>query len=490
LSTDSAVLNNISNQKSVDNIINIPETELKRILRIQQDAFTAHIYPSFRERIRNLDKLKNLLLENREMLTNKISNDFGGRSEYECFTEFATTLAEIDYAKKNLKKWMKAERRKSGLMGFPGTAKVIFQPVGVTGIIAPWNYPIYISVGPLVAAMAAGNRVMIKLSEHTPSSSKALSSLINETFDENYIRAFTGDVSVSIEFSTLPFNHLLYTGSGAAAKSILHAAAENLTPVTLELGGKSPAIIHKSFPIHRAVDAIAIGKMFSAGQSCVAPDYVFCHEDQVEEFIATYTSVVEKSFPTMLHNDEYSSVINSGHAERLRGYISDAIEKGAQTIEINPASEDFEGSNKMPHTLLFNVNDSMIIAEEEIFGPVLIIHTYKNLSEAVDYVNSRPHPLALYYFDYDKPRVEYILYNTIAGGMDINDTMKHVVVSDLPFGGVGTSGMGQYHGREGFLTFSNAKGVRTTGRLNYNKQMLALSGNPKVIDIAKMFLRM
>jgi len=298
-----------------------------------------------------------------------------------------------------------------------------------------------------------------------------------------------GEVDVAQAFSSLPFDHLLFTGSTTVGRHIMRAAAANLTPVTLELGGKSPCIIGQDFPMKDAAERIAFGKCLNSGQTCVAPDYILCPENRVQEFVDAWKAQVAQSYPTMLNNPDFTAIVNPRQYGRLQGYLKDAREKGADVIEINPANEDFTGSQKIPHTLVLNVTDDMQIAQDEIFGPLMIVVPYKNLDDAIDYVNERPRPLALYYFDWDQGNCDRVLKNTHSGGVCLNDTISHVGVDDIPFGGVGDSGMGAYHGPEGFLTFSQAKGIYKKGKFNATKFILPPYGRGmhKIID--KYFLK-
>ncbi|NNM52567.1 MAG: aldehyde dehydrogenase family protein, partial [Pseudomonadales bacterium] len=330
---------------------------------------------------------------------------------------------------------------------------------GVVGVIVPWNYPIFLAIGPLTAALAAGNRVMIKMSGFTPRLGDTMKAMLSEVFSDDLVAVFTGRGEISEAFSHLPFDQLTFTGSTQVGKTVMAAAAANLTPVLLELGGKSPAIIHESFPMADAAERIAFGKCWNAGQTCVAPDYVLCPRGRSQEFINAFTAQIGKMYPTMLDNPDYTSVINDKQYRRLQNYLQDAQQRGARIIEINPSHESFESTRKMPVTLVLDITPDMQIMQNEIFGPVLPVIEVNSLDEALRFVNDRPRPLALYYFDYNEARGEYVSSHTHSGGLGINEVVSHVGVEDLPFGGVGPSGMGRYHGQEGFLTYSNAKGV-------------------------------
>lgn len=463
---------------------------LQPVLEAQREAYGKAPYPSLQERREHLTRLETMLRNNIDAIVEALNTDFGGRSADETkIAEILTSLEGIKYYRKRIKKWMKPERRGTGFMGFPGEATVIHQPLGVVGIIVPWNYPLYLALGPLIAALAAGNRAMIKMSEFTPHTGALLKRLLGEAFPEDHVAVFNGDVEVASTFSALPFDHLLFTGSTAVGRHIMRAAADNLTPVTLELGGKSPAIIGADFPMKDAVERIAFGKCFNAGQTCVSPDYLLCPEHRVGEFVEEFTRQISAMYPTIVDNPDVTSIINERQHKRLQEYLSDAEAKGAKIIPVNPANEDFSQTRKMPYTLLLNVTDDMRIANEEIFGPLLIVHSYRTLEEAVAFVNARPRPLALYYFDWDSERANYVTTHTHSGGVCINDTMTHVAVDDLPFGGIGESGMGQYHGYEGFLTFTKPKPVYRKGRINATAMLLP-PFNRKVHDVVyKLMLK-
>ncbi|NNC71830.1 MAG: coniferyl aldehyde dehydrogenase, partial [Sphingomonadaceae bacterium] len=346
-----------------------------------------------------------------------------------------------------------------GLMGARG--RIEYQPKGVVGIIAPWNFPVNLTFSPLVDIFAAGNRAMIKMSEYTPETSALVERLVSEYFSAEEAIAFNGGPEVGQAFSALPFDHLIFTGATSIAKHILHAAADNLVPVTLELGGKSPTIIGESADIAKATGRVTTGKMMNAGQICLAPDYMMVPEAKEGEIIDGLSAAVAEQYPTLDANDDYTSIVNDRHYERLQGYLTDAKDKGAELVEINPGNEDFSASNKrkMPLTIVRNPTEDMKVMQEEIFGPVLPIKTYKNVNEAIDYVNRHDRPLGLYYFGSDKNEEEQVLSRTISGGVTVNDVIFHVAMEELPFGGVGPSGMGAYHGHDGFKTFSHAKSV-------------------------------
>ncbi|MCG8609138.1 MAG: coniferyl aldehyde dehydrogenase [Pseudomonadales bacterium] len=439
-------------------------------LASQKSAFLKNPMPSVEQRIKSLTKLKNMIIDNADEIVTSISMDFSNRAESETLlAEIFPLLDAIDYSKSRIRKWMKTQKRKAPLTIQPSTLEVMYQPLGVVGIVVPWNFPLFLGFSPLVTALAAGNRAMIKMSEFAPKTADLIKHLVESTFNPNEIAIITGEVDVSSEFTKLPFDHLIFTGATPVGKIVMRAAAENLTPVTLELGGKSPTIIHDSFPIEEAAKRIAFGKGMNAGQICVSPDYIFVPRSKVNAFAQAFAKAMSQSYPSLKANDDYTAIINERQLVRLKSYLKDAAEKGARIIEINPAQEDFEGSRKHPMTLLLDTNESMLIEQEEIFGPLLPIKPYDDLEEVIQYINERPRPLALYYFDWDKERANSVLARTHSGGACINDTLSHVAVDDAPFGGIGPSGMGHYHGKEGFLNLSKAKTVVRKGKIDITK---------------------
>ena len=463
---------------------------MKQLFQQQRDAFSAAPYPSAEQRLQHLDQLKALLVENADAICAAITSDFGNRSADETrMLEIITSLEGIKYQRRHLRQWMKPEKRAIGAMQFPARAWVTYQPLGVVGVIVPWNYPLFLATGPLMAALAAGNRVMIKMSEFTPAMGQLFQELLAKYFPENQIAVVNGEADVAAAFSSLPFDHLLFTGSTNVGRHVMRAAAENLTPVTLELGGKSPCIISENFPMRDAASRLAYGKCFNAGQTCVATDYILCPESRVDELIASLTDMVSEMYPTIRDNGDYTSIINDRQYQRLQSLLEDAREKGARIIEINPANEDTSATRKIPLTLVLDIRDDMRIAQEEIFGPLMPVIPYKGLDQALAYVNARPRPLALYYFDYNDANCQRVLEQTHAGGVSLNDTISHVGVDDLGFGGVGPSGMGRYHGKEGFLVFSNPKGVLRKGRLNFIVAALPPFGRGIHNLIYKLFIK-
>jgi coniferyl-aldehyde dehydrogenase len=448
------------------------DTNVQKALRAafdrQREKSRREPAANLRERQARLNQLLLIIREQQEAIADAISGDFGNRSRHESkIAEVFVTVSTIKYTLKHLKEWMKPESRATGLPFAPASSRVLYQPLGVVGIVSPWNYPFQLAMAPLVSAIAAGNRVMLKPSELSPRTSELIQKLLREAFDAELIEVILGGPQVGAAFCALPFDHLLFTGSTRLGRLVMRAASENLTPVTLELGGKSPAIVHESFSPEKAADRIVAGKMFNAGQTCVAPDYVLAPNDMVDRIVEAIGEVIAHRYPTLLDNPDYTSIINDRHLQRLRGLVDDAVERGARALEINPAGETLAGTTrKMAPTVLTGVTEQMAVMQEEIFGPVLPVLGYQTLDDAIAYVRDHPRPLALYYFDNHKGRVDLLLNRTLSGGVSVNDTMMHAAQDDLPFGGVGPSGMGAYHGREGFLTFSHARGVFHQSRIN------------------------
>lgn len=435
--------------------------ELRRVFSSQKQAYRQNPMPSADERVAHLAAFRRVFVKYQDELAQAVSDDYNGnRSLDECkFSEIICTLEGVKYYSKNLRKWMRPEKRHVSPMQMPASAKVVYQPLGVVGIIVPWNYPIFLATGPLMCALAAGNRVMIKMSSFTPRTGEVVKKMLAEAFGEDHVAVINGRGTVSEEFTRLPFDQITFTGSTNVGRTVMAEAAKNLTPVVLELGGKSPVIVHESYPLAEAAQRIAFGKCWNAGQTCVAPDYLLLPKGKTEEFVREFTKIVSGMYPTKLNNPDFTGIINDKQYRRVQSYLDDARTQGAKVIEINPANESFANSFKIPVTMVTGVTPGMQIMQNEIFGPILPIMEVNSLDEALLFVNERPRPLALYYFDWDNGRADYVLSNTHSGGACVNDVMSHVGVDDLPFGGVGSAGMGKYHGKEGFLAMSNAKGV-------------------------------
>ena len=445
----------------------ITDAQLNASFSLIHEASRNDPAPSLALRRQRLDAMEALLRENSPAICAAISADFGHRSTHETqLLEIFPSLEGIRHVRNHLKSWMKPQRRSVSLWFQPGRAEIRPQPMGCVGIVTPWNYPLYLAIGPLTAAFAAGNRALIKMSEFTPSIATLFAELAARYFKADELAVVGGDHELAQAFTRLPFDHLLFTGSTAVGRQVMKAAAENLTPVTLELGGKSPAIIAPGYPIAKAAARIMAGKCLNAGQTCIAPDYVLLPAGEEENFIAAARAVVASSYPDLERNADYTAVVNLRHANRLRGYLDDAREKGARLVPLADATPNEVGPQRLAPTLVLNTNAQMRIMQEEIFGPLLPILSYTHIDEALSYVNAHDRPLALYLFDHDKARIDLVLDQTIAGGVTINDTILHIAQDELPFGGVGPSGMGHYHGREGFLTFSKQKSVFYQSKIN------------------------
>ena len=448
--------------------------QLQTVLAEQRAAAQRALPSSYAARKASIETLIRLLSDNGQALVDAMSEDFGHRSaEQSWMTDIVPSVKAARHAIKHMGQWMRPERRPLdfplGLLG--ARARVEYQPKGVVGIIVPWNFPVQLAFGGLVGALAAGNRAMIKGSEFTPVTSDLMAALIAKYFARDEVHFVTGGSDVGQAFSALPFDHLIFTGGTGIGRHIMRAAADNLTPVTLELGGKSPVIVGRSADASRAAGRVALGKTLNAGQICLAPDYMMVPREQEPEIVSAYTRSVSAMYPTMLANPDYTSIINARHRERLQSYLDDARDKGGDVIEINPANEDFAGSNgnKMPAYVVRNATDDMKVMQEEIFGPILPVMAYDNVDDAIGYVNRHDRPLGLYYFGEDRGETRKVLDTTLSGGVTVNDVIFHVTSEDLPFGGIGPSGMGSYHGIEGFRTFSHAKSVYEQPRINIAK---------------------
>jgi coniferyl-aldehyde dehydrogenase len=442
--------------------------DMPAVLKRMQLAQRKSGPPSYEDRIASLEKLEAALLRHKDAVADAISRDFGNRSRHETLiAEVFVTLNGIKYVKTHLRDWMKAEMRNVEWTFLPGSAEVVYQPLGVVGIISPWNYPVQLALAPLVSVLAAGNRAMIKPAEFTPATSDLLAQIVAEAFPPDQVTVVTGGPEVGEAFSKLPFDHLVFTGSTRVGKYVMRAASENLVPVTLELGGKSPAIVGPQMSPKVAAERIMTGKLFNGGQTCIAPDYALVPEGKKDAFVQACKDAVAKMYPTLAANPDYTSVINERHYTRLTGYLADAKERGATVIEVNPGNEALDpAKRKLAPTLVLDTKEEMTVMQDEIFGPILPIVTYKTLDEALDYVNDHPRPLALYFFGYDDREIDRVLTQTISGGVAINETMLHFAQDDLPFGGVGASGMGHYHAFEGFEAFSKKKPIFRQARLN------------------------
>jgi coniferyl-aldehyde dehydrogenase len=437
------------------------------VLAKQKAANIRDGIPSLAKRTEWIDKSIDLLATHGEALSRAMADDFGHRSiDQSNLTDIAGSIGALKHSRKNMAKWMKPQKRPVefplGMLG--SKAQVQYQPKGTIGIISPWNFPVNLTFTPLANVFAAGNRAMIKPSEFTEATSELMRELFAKYYTEEEVSVVTGGPDVGAAFSKLPFDHLLFTGATSVARHVMRAAADNLVPLTLELGGKSPVVLGRSADLEKAASRIMAGKTLNAGQICLAPDYAFVPADKTGEFVGAAQGAVAKMYADGLKdNDDYTSIVNQRHFDRLNSYLDDAREKGAEVIEINPAGENFtqQPHHKMAPHIVLNPTDDMKVMQDEIFGPILPVKSYIDTSEAIGYINDNPRPLGLYYFGDDKNERDMVLNNTTSGGVTVNDVVFHVAQEDLPFGGVGPSGMGSYHGHDGFLEFSHKKAVYT-----------------------------
>jgi coniferyl-aldehyde dehydrogenase len=432
---------------------------LRRVLDVQRSAFAANP-PGYGERIDALAALERAIVARQDDIVAAVSEDFGCRPAEETLgLELFPLLNEIRYARRHVRRWMAPRRAPVQWQFWPGRAVVHHRPLGVVGILSPWNYPIFLSLVPLTCAIAAGNHVVLKPSETAPASGRLLESLLSGLYPASYVSVVTGGPDVASEMVGLPFDHILFTGSTRVGRLVMKAASQNLVPVTLELGGKSPALVHPAYPIDRAAKKILTGKLYNAGQTCVAPDYALVPRGSAAAFADAAAREAARMYPS-LTDGRYTRIINTDHYDRLTQLVDDATRRGATITELNASREACGRANRtFPPTLMTNVRDDMAIMQEEIFGPVLPVVEYGTLDEAIAYINGRPHPLALYYFDDDRGRADGVVGRVTAGGATVNDSLLHVGQTGLPFGGVGASGMGRYHGFDGFQTFSHKQGT-------------------------------
>ncbi|HEY1561206.1 MAG TPA: coniferyl aldehyde dehydrogenase [Caulobacteraceae bacterium] len=441
--------------------------DMHTLLERQKAAQLRDGAPSAEQRIERIDRCIGLLVDHRVEIEEALNADFGARSkEASAFTDVASSIGTLKHAKANLKAWMKPEKRKTtpALLGlFGAKAEIRFQPKGVVGIISPWNFPVNLTFTPLAGVLAAGNRTMIKPSEFTPATSELMARMFASVFSPEEIAVVTGGADVGQAFAALPFDHLLFTGATSIAAHVMRAAADNLTPLTLELGGKSPVILSRTADMKTAAARIMNGKTMNAGQICLAPDYVLAPADRVPEFVAEAKAAVQGMFPTIKDNPDYTAVISQKHFDRISGYVEEARTQGCEVIEIKPDDEDLsqQEHRRIAPTIILDPPDDLKVMREEIFGPVLPVKSYKSMADALAYVNTHDRPLGLYYFGDDSAERQKVLNETTSGGVTVNDVIFHVAQEDLPFGGVGPSGMGAYHGHDGFKEFSHRKAVYT-----------------------------
>jgi len=451
-----------------------PLAPMRQVFERMRTASRHDVSPSHAVRMDRLARLAKMTRRHAQEIIDAISADFGSRSAHE--TLIADLLAvdeSIRHARRHLRRWMTPQRVATGIKYRPGYNRLIPQPLGVVGVVAPWNYPYQLSMLPAVAALAAGNRVMIKPSEVTPRTAALMARIVAETFGDDEVAVFPGDAMTGKAFVELPFDHLFFTGSAAVGRMVAQAAAKNLTPVTLELGGKSPVIVDSDSDFAKIMPLVAIGKLFNAGQTCIAPDYALVPRTRIDEFAASMQQAVAKLYPTLAANPDYSSIVSDRHYARLAALVDEARTSGAKVIEINPAGEKLDpASRKIAPTLVLGADETTAIAREEIFGPLFLIVGYEEIDDAIRYVNERPRPLALYWFGNHAAHRERVLNETLAGGVTVNGCLTHFAQESQPFGGVGESGYGTYHGEYGFRTFSKAKPVYYQSRLGLLSMLL------------------
>ncbi len=444
-----------------------PPTQQTRAFERQRAAHAADPCPRWEVRADRLRRLQRLLVDHETAICEAIDADFGGRPFVETeLAEIWPSLEEVKGALRHGQRWMKPRRAGVGKWFIPASAQVWPQPLGVAGVIVPWNYPLYLAVGPMVAALAAGNRVMVKMSELTPRFSALLQRLCEASFAAEEVCIITGGPDVAEQFSALPFDHLLFTGSTPVGRKVMAAAARNLTPVTLELGGKSPAVIAPGYPLAHAVQRIMAGKLMNAGQTCIAPDYVLLPRAQLQAFVDTAREQARRGYPAGLADTNFCSVVNDRHYRRLADWVDEAVASGAAVEHLFEGASRDEARHRMAPTLLIDPPADCTAMREEIFGPVLPLVPYDRVEDAIAFVNARPHPLALYWFDQDTGRTNDALRTMQSGGVTVNDTILHIAQESLPFGGVGASGMGHYHGKWGFDTFSKLTPIFRQSRFN------------------------
>ena len=443
-----------------------PASELRPTLGRLRDAWRRN-RPDARQRMDDLDRLRDAFKASRESMLAAISADFGHRSEHETLlSDTMTVTAEIDHLRGKLRGWMKPRRVGSGWRLWPARAQVRHEPIGVVGVMSPWNYPVNLALIPLATAIAAGNHAYLKPSEHTPRTSAWLRELLAGVFPADRVAVALGDASLGAAFSALPFDHLVFTGSTAVGRKVMAAAAPNLTPLTLELGGKSPAIVAADFPVEQAAARLATGKWLNAGQTCIAPDYVLVDHARRDALVAALREQARARYGDLEQAGDFTRIINEGQYRRLRGYLDDARERGLEVIELvalDPMRAEAE--RMIAPTVVLEPGDDARVMRDEIFGPILPVRGYRDLDEAIAYVEGRDRPLALYPFSHDRATVEKILHRILAGGVTVNDTLLHFAAGNLPFGGIGASGMGAYHGRAGFDAMTKAMPVLWQSRM-------------------------
>lgn len=432
-------------------------------------------YPDLRRRLAMLDTLAEEIAAAKLAVAAAIRQDFGARAVEETLqAEIFPALSAVKYCRRHLARWMQPERRSSEFPFWFASNRVVYQPLGVVGILSPWNYPFYLAMGPLIGALAAGNRVIVRPSSRTPNTARAFKDVVERALPPDVARVFCGDQSVAAGMLTLPFDHIVFTGSTAVGREVMKSAATHLTSVTLELGGKSPAIVHPSYPHHDAARRIVFGKFINAGQTCIAPDYVLVSRERRDELLQELAGALQHMYPAAESNPQFTAILGEKQRARLAELVTDARAKGAEILEpttARPPARPPDLGPRFAPVLVAGVTDEMRVSQEEIFGPVLPLVTYDSFEDVFAFLARRPRPLALYYFDCDRVRIERMLRETVSGGVVVNDTLMHVAQDDLPFGGVGESGIGRYHGFEGFKAFSNPRAVHMPGRLNLPRML-------------------
>ncbi len=463
--------------------------ELQAILDNQRRAFRAEGPVALATRIDRIDRCIALLVDNKEAICEAVHRDFGCRSKYvTLMTDVMNSVGSLKFVKKQVKRWMKPEKRTPFLpMNFLGAKAFIhYQPKGVVGIMTPWNVPVNMIFSPLADVLGAGNRAMIKPSEFTPHTAELMQALFAQYFEESEIAVVTGGPEVGAAFSALPLDHLIFTGATTIGRLVLKAAAENMVPVTLELGGKSPVVISESCDINMAAERIITGKAMNGGQLCVSPDYCFVPQSKLEAFIRRCREVIAEQFPTVQGNPDFVACINERHYDRVKGYLDEARAEGTRIVPLCPEGEEFSSreEHKIALHLVVDPADHLACMQDEIFGAILNLKSYDDLDAVIDFINARERPLALYYFGRDPAEQQRVISETISGGVSVNAVAMHVACDDLPFGGSGHSGMGNYRGRDGFRTFSHARAVYREGFVDMAK--LAGTLPPYGQKVAKM----
>lgn len=474
---------NVSNKETTAAI------ELRAILDSQRAAFKAEGPVAIETRIDRIDRCIALLVDNQQAICDAVNKDFGCRSKFPTLMmDIMNSVGTLKFVKKNLKKWMKPEKRSPFMpMNFLGAkAYIKYQPKGVVGIMTPWNVPVNMIFSPLADVLGAGNRAMIKPSEFTPHTSEVMQRLFAQYFEESEVAVVTGGPEVGAAFSSLQLDHIIFTGATTIGRLVMKAAAENMVPVTLELGGKSPVVISEQVDINKAAETLISGKSMNGGQLCVSPDYCFVPQSKLEAFVKRCRDTIAEQFPTVQGNDDFVACINERHFDRVKAYIDEARERGARIVPLCPEGEAFSSreDHKIALHLIIDPDDDLACMQDEIFGAVLNIKTYSDLGPVIEFINDRERPLALYYFGDNKEQEQRVIDETISGGVSVNNVAMHVACDDLPFGGVGHSGIGNYRGRDGFRTFSHARSVYKEGWVNMAK--LAGTLPPYGEKLAKM----